>query len=167
MCVCVCVCIQWPGFGKNVCLLKMTAGCQWLEPWGPADLLSWKMWRHRDGGTDRPGWPMRWCVGRRGAKPARDCHLEDRRTVILLREARKPRGRGVATKLTCPAVLQCNENTSSHFSVTKCEIEPSGKSRKGHLPSCPNGVSVSLDDSLSWANAHHTPLPASFPLRGM
>ena len=102
----MCVWVQWPGFGKNVCLLKMTAGCQWLEPWGPADLLSWKMWRHRDGGTDRPGQPVRWCVGRRGAKPARDCHLEDRRTVMLLREARKPRGRGVATKLTCP--LCCN-----------------------------------------------------------
>ena len=113
--MCVCVCMQWPGSGKNVCLLKMTAGCPWLEPWGPAHLLSWKMWRHRDGGTGRPGQPVRWCVGRSGAEPAGGSHLEGRRTAMLIGKGRKPRGRGVATKLTCPPVLKCSENTSSPF----------------------------------------------------
>ena len=109
------MCIHGAGSGKHVFLLTMTAGCQRLEPWGPADLLSWKTWRHCEGGTSRPGCLMGWGKGRRGQRQPEVPIWRRKKMLMLLREARKSRGSGTAPTYTCPPVLKHTQNVSSLF----------------------------------------------------
>lgn len=90
----------------------MTAGCQWLSlevppicyPGKCEDTVMWKRQLRR---------PVRWCVWKEGAKPARDSHLEERRTVMLLREARKTKKKRSCNKTDLPPALKCWNSSCS------------------------------------------------------